>query len=251
MHAFSTRRTFTGACLLTCLPVQDAGSTVLNDTLSQNAIPVISRSSTATRNGSTPVDIELVINGKSMRAQGAGECKHEPDASIYRAPASLWRVEYGDPKGPEIQHLSLTVWQLKKGGENQMSLALKTGTDSYSIATVKGGKVVGTGNVTFRPEKPGGRFEVQGADARAPPSWPGSPVPVLPISWPRAAEYFELLINETDAGRMLSSPDYFGRPLPVGFSHVGAQAYVRFAEKTEREKPCRCSGGPRPHHASH
>jgi hypothetical protein len=129
-------------------------------------MPATSRSNPAARDGVAPIDIALVVNGKPLRTQGAGECKHEPNASIYNAPASLWRVEYGDPKGSEIQHLSLTVWQLKNGGENQMSLALQTGTTSYSIATVKGGKVIGAGNVTFRPEKSGGRFEIQGADAR-------------------------------------------------------------------------------------
>jgi hypothetical protein len=166
MHTFSALRTVTCVYMLTCPPCPDAGSTALNDMLVQIAMPVTSRSNPAAKNALAPLDIALVVNGKPLRAQGAGECKHEPNASIYNAPASLWRVEYGDPKGAEIQHLSLTVWQLKHDGENQMSLTLQTGTNSYSIATVKGGKVVGAGNVIFRPEKSGGRFEIQGADAQ-------------------------------------------------------------------------------------
>jgi hypothetical protein len=49
------------------------------------------------------VDIAVVVNGKSLQVRGAGECKHEPDASIYNAPASLWRVEYRDSNGADIQ----------------------------------------------------------------------------------------------------------------------------------------------------
>lgn len=166
MYTFFALRTLTCLHLLTSLPCPDARSSTLNDALFQIAMPAASRSDPAARKGLAPMDIALVVNGKPLRAQGAGECKHEPNASIYNAPASLWRVEYGDPKGAEVQQLSLTVWQPKNGGENQMSLALKTGANSYSIATVKGGKVVGTGTVTFRPEPSGGRFEIQGADAR-------------------------------------------------------------------------------------
>jgi hypothetical protein len=166
MHSLFALRTVTWAYILTCLPCLDAGSTPLNDTLVQIAMPATSRSNPAARNGVAPVDIALVVNGKPLRAQGAGECKHEPNASIYNAPASLWRVENGDPKGSEIQHLSLTVWQLKNGGENQMSLTLKTGPNSYAIVTVKGGKLVGAGHVTFRPETSGGRFEIRGTGER-------------------------------------------------------------------------------------
>ena len=166
MYTIFALRTVAAACILTCLAWENADSTVPDSTLAQHVFPVTSRSSSAARGDASPVDIAVTVKGKSLRAQGAGECKHEPNASIYSAPALLWRVEYGDPKGTEIQHLSLTVWQFKNGGENQMSLALKTGTESFSIATVKGGKIVGTGSVTFQPDRSGGWFEAQGADAR-------------------------------------------------------------------------------------
>jgi hypothetical protein len=166
MHTFSALLASTYVYALMCSPCPDAGSTTLNDMPVQTAMPVTSPSNTAERNELTPVDIALVVNGKALRAQGAGQCKHEPHASIYNVPASLWRVEYGAPKSPEVQQVSLTVWQLKNGGGNQLSLALKFGSNSYMIATVKGGKMVGTGTVTFQPEQSGGRFEIQGADAR-------------------------------------------------------------------------------------
>ncbi len=164
MQTLSVLRTVTGACILSCLPFQYAESATLatlKDTLVESAIPVTSRSSQA-----APIDIQLVVNGKPLRAQGAGECKHEPNASIYNAPALLWRVEYSDPKGGQIRHLSLTVWQLKSGGPNQLSLALESGSNSHRIATVKGGKVVGAGTVMLQPQQSGGRFEVKGTDER-------------------------------------------------------------------------------------
>jgi len=46
-----------------------------------------------------------------------------------------------------------------------MSLDLQTDTGSHRIATVKGGEIVGSGTVRFRPEKSGGRFEIYGKDA--------------------------------------------------------------------------------------
>jgi hypothetical protein len=109
------------------------------------------------------LDIAAVVNGKKLQTQGDGQCKHEANGFIYGSPASLWTVEYTDVKSP-LQHLTLTVWHLKSEGTNQMSLNLQTGAGSHRIATVQGGKIAGSGTVTFRPEKSGGRFEIQGKD---------------------------------------------------------------------------------------
>ncbi|WP_447977097.1 hypothetical protein [Candidatus Nitrospira bockiana] len=161
VHAFLILRTVTAACSIACMPDHDVNNALFHGTLLASTSPVIARSGPA-----GPVEIEVAVNGKPLRAKGAGECTHEPNASIYSTPASLWRVEYSDPEGGDLQYLSLSVWQLKKVGENQMSLSLRTGARSYSIATVKGGRLVGTGQVTFRANKPGGRFEIRGSDAQ-------------------------------------------------------------------------------------
>lgn len=164
MKPFSVLWTVTSACILSCLPGEYAKSAaldILNDTLVESALPVTSRPRQAAL-----IDIEFVVNGKPLRTRGAGQCRHEPNASIYNAPASLWSVEYSDPKGGQIRHLSLTVWQLKSGGPNQLSLALESGSDPHRIATVKGGKLIGAGTVMLQPSQSGGRFEVKGTDER-------------------------------------------------------------------------------------
>ncbi len=164
MQPFSVLLTVTSACILSCLSCQYAETATLdtfNDTPVESAILATSRA-----NQAASIDIELVVNGKPARAHGAGECQHEPNASIYNALASLWRVEYSDPKGEQIRRLSLTVWQLKSGGPNQLSLALESGSNSHRIATVKGGKLIGTGTVMLQPQQSGGRFEVKGTDER-------------------------------------------------------------------------------------
>src|SRR5215217_6660670 len=155
------------ACMLAGLSFQDAEIFMLNDTRIQSPIAVTSRSSPAVTNDSksrTDINIAAVVNGKELRAQGGGQCKHEPNGMIYGVPASLWTVEYTDLKSP-LQHLNLTMWHLKNEDANQMSLYLQTGSGSHRIATVKGGKLAGTGTVVFRTEKSGGRFEIEGKDA--------------------------------------------------------------------------------------
>jgi hypothetical protein len=111
------------------------------------------------------VDIAAVVNGRQFQAQGNGQCKYEANGSIYGSPASLWIVEYTEPKSP-LGHLNLTVWHVKSESSNQMSLNLQTGAVSHRIATVKGGKIEGSGTVMFRPEKSGGRFDISGKDEK-------------------------------------------------------------------------------------
>ncbi|MGE5709765.1 MAG: hypothetical protein ACM34B_06180 [Nitrospira sp.] len=155
------------ACLLAGLSFQDAESSTLSDTPVEVPIAVTSRSNPAATNHSrsqTAIEIAAVVNGKQLRVKADGQCQHEPNGFIYGSQASLWTVESTDRKSP-LQRLSLTVWQLKREGATQMSLDLQTDTGSHRIATVKGGKIVGSGTVMFRPEESGGRFEIHGKDA--------------------------------------------------------------------------------------
>ena len=167
MQTFYVVRLLPCACLLAGLSFQDAESSTLNETRVAVPIAVTSRSNPAATNDSrsqTAIEIAAVVNGKQLRVKGDGQCQHEPNGFIYGSPASLWTVESTDRKSP-LQRLSLTVWQLKREGATQMSLDLQTDTGSHRIATVKGGKMVGSGTVTFRPEESGGRFEIYGKDA--------------------------------------------------------------------------------------
>lgn len=75
-------------------------------------------------------------------------------------------MEYSDPKSRQIRRVSLTVWQLKSGGPNRLSLALESDSNSHRIATVKDGKLIGTGTVMLQLQQSSGRFEVKGTDER-------------------------------------------------------------------------------------
>lgn len=159
-------RSFAWACMLTALLWQETGSTVLDSMAVEKASAVASRRNAGadTNPSSAPVAVEFLVSGKPFRGQGAGQCKHEPNATIYNAPASLWTVEFSD--GTEgVKHVTLSVWQPKSNSQSQMSLALDTRAGSHRIATVKGGQLVGVGMVNFRSEKSGGRFDIKGKDA--------------------------------------------------------------------------------------
>ena len=166
MRTFYANWLLCGACLLTGLSIQDAESSTHNNTRFGVPIAVNSRSNPAATRSRSQTDVEIValVNGKQLRVKGDGQCRHEPNGSIYGSPASLWIVESTNRNNP-VQRLSLTVWKLKREGATQMSLDLQTDTGSHRIATVKGGEMVGSGTVTFRPEASGGRFDIHGKDA--------------------------------------------------------------------------------------
>jgi hypothetical protein len=168
MQTFYVRRLLCSACLLTGLSFQDAESLTLNDTRVGLPIAVTSPAQSAAANrrqSQNGIEVAAVVSGKQLRVKGGGQCKHEPNGSIYGSPASLWIVESTD-RNNSLQRLSLTVWKLTREGVTQMSLDLQMDTGSHRIATVKGGDIVGSGTVMFRPEASGGRFEIHGKDAK-------------------------------------------------------------------------------------
>ena len=168
MQMFYLGRLLACGCLLTGLSCQDAESSTRNDSRVGLQLAVTSRAQPAAANRGRPqtdIEIAALVNGKQLQVKGGGQCKHEPNGSIYGSPASLWTVESTNRNNP-LQRLSLTVWKLTREGTTQMSLDLQTDTGSHRIATVKGGDIVGSGTVMFRPEASGGRFEIHGKDAK-------------------------------------------------------------------------------------
>jgi len=168
MQPWSILRPLTCACVLTGLVHVTTMNGAFADPLRENAISISSRSNpavSATNSNAAPVHVEFLVNGKPIRGQGPGQCKHEPNGSIYSAPASLWTVEFSDPKDGQVKHVTLTMWQPKSESPSQMSLVLDTGAGSHRIATVKGGELVGVGTVSLRTEQSGGRFNIKGKDA--------------------------------------------------------------------------------------
>jgi hypothetical protein len=58
--------------------------------------------------GTGNVSVSAKIGAKSYDASGPGSCRHEPGASIYNVPASLWMVEHASSGDGAIKHINLT-----------------------------------------------------------------------------------------------------------------------------------------------
>src|SRR3954471_16733197 len=96
---------------------------------------------------SAAISVTARIGGKDYQGSGTGSCRHEPEASIHGVSAALWMVEYAGQKGA-LKQLNLTLWRPKDGSEDQLSLAVETGSGSHRIQT--GGKEgKGEGSVTI------------------------------------------------------------------------------------------------------
>lgn len=116
-----------------------------------------------------PIEIEAVVGGRTKaNARGVGECTHTDDASIYEVPATQWRAEYQGSGNPELEHLSLTLWQPKSGGE-EFTLSLQVAGATHQIATVKRGTLAGSGTATVRRAGAAGTFVVEGKDGKGVP----------------------------------------------------------------------------------
>jgi hypothetical protein len=114
--------------------------------------------------GTVPMRIAAKVAGKTYQSTGSGECAGSGEASIYEVPATLWHAIYEGPDGSEVRRLNLTVWRPKAGGADMMGLSLETGETTHEIATVKGGRMAGSGTPGVRPVGEGGTLTVAGTD---------------------------------------------------------------------------------------
>lgn len=105
----------------------------------------------------SPVKVTLETGGKAQTFSGSGVCRHEPRGYIYGRAAALWMVEANSPK------LTLSYWHPAAGGAaDEFSLDVRSGRTAHRINTVRGSKVAGTGQGSFRSSGMGGRFELTG-----------------------------------------------------------------------------------------
>lgn len=118
-----------------------------NPTLAQSAVPM---------------KATVTVAGRTETLRGTGQCGHEPRAWLHGAPAALWVVQYAGAEA--ASNLSLSYWRIAgAGGEKQeFSVAVHGRKASHRISTIRGGKLEGSGRVTFRPTASGGRFEIVG-----------------------------------------------------------------------------------------
>lgn len=113
--------------------------------------------------GTVPMTIVAQVDGKTYRSSGMGECARSADASIYEVPATLWHAIY-EGEGAEPRSLNLTLWRPKSGGGHMVGLSLAIGETTHEIATVKGGRMAGSGTGGVGADGKGGTLTVTGED---------------------------------------------------------------------------------------
>jgi hypothetical protein len=111
------------------------------------------------------VTVAAKIGRKSYEARGPGSCRHAPEASIRGVSASLWTVQFDNPREGKVKQLSLTLWRLKDGEPDQLTFSLETSAGSYRITTGGEGEDAGKGSVTILPNGPGRRLEITGKES--------------------------------------------------------------------------------------
>ncbi|HUR95680.1 MAG TPA: hypothetical protein VMY76_13940 [Gemmatimonadales bacterium] len=110
------------------------------------------------------VKVNADVDGSRGTYSGLGECQYTSEASIFQVPAALWRASVEAETG-QLRSVNLTLWQPKGSDEMQVSLTLANTGGTYSIATVKGAELKGSGNGRVEPSGAGGTIRVEGKDA--------------------------------------------------------------------------------------
>ena len=102
-----------------------------------------------------PMEVSLKLAGEAYEAKTEGTCTHAPKASIYGVLSEMWTVRHTND-GRSVQ---LTLWKPADGSPSMFSLSAN-GKKSWTISTVRGGEVTGTGTVTLAPAAKGGTFTI-------------------------------------------------------------------------------------------
>ena len=102
--------------------------------------------------------------GRHYEASGTGECHAATDASIYDNPAAMTSAMLSASRS-SMSQLNVTIWQLKKGSEIQVTLTTTLGATTYEIATVKGAPIKGAATARVDRRGAGGTITVDGRTA--------------------------------------------------------------------------------------
>jgi hypothetical protein len=114
----------------------------------------------------TGVDVSIALKaaGQTYAFNGKGECTYAPVAYIFGTKAQQWTVKGNNAQGSA----SLTLWRLAAGSVDMFSFYVANGGKSYVVNTVKtsgGGKIEGSGKVTFTSAGSGGTFAIDATAA--------------------------------------------------------------------------------------
>jgi hypothetical protein len=105
------------------------------------------------------VSIALKVSGQTFAFNGKGECTYAPVAYTYGTKAQQWKIAGRNAQGSA----SLTLWRPADGSADMISFYAQADGQSYVVHTVKatgGGKIEGSGKVTFTPAGSGGTFTI-------------------------------------------------------------------------------------------
>jgi hypothetical protein len=103
------------------------------------------------------IQVSLNVATETFRSSDPGKCTYAPTASIYQTVSELWRVQQsGDGRS-----LAMSFWKPKDGSGDMVTLSVSSGSTSYEVNTVRGGRPTsGSGKVTFQKSGDGGTFTV-------------------------------------------------------------------------------------------
>jgi hypothetical protein len=149
---------------LTVIGIFVLAGAVARDATAQRRVPAVGNPTAASEEAN--LTIIARVGTKSYTSTLPGTCKHEPSASIYDVPAALYMVQANGPDAGGIKQLSLTLWRPKNGTADQISLSLQAGSHSARIDVNPKTPPVGTASVKLQPAASGGKFELQGKDAK-------------------------------------------------------------------------------------
>jgi hypothetical protein len=106
------------------------------------------------------VDVALQVGGMTYNVKAAGECIHSDSSTIFEAPATQWGVRHDG----QDRDLSLSMWRLRKGGPDMLTLTVVLGGKTHRVNTTKVGEktagVRGSGTTAFEKAGAGGVFTI-------------------------------------------------------------------------------------------
>jgi hypothetical protein len=106
------------------------------------------------------VEVALTVGGANYTAKGPGECIHSDASTIYEAPATQWGVRH-DSAGHD---LSFSMWRLRSGGPDMLTLTIVVGGKTHRVNTTKVGDksagLRGSGRTVFEKSGAGGVFTI-------------------------------------------------------------------------------------------
>jgi hypothetical protein len=104
------------------------------------------------------VEVALQVGATAYNAKGPGECNFTDGATIFEAPATQWAARQEDGQ----RNVNFTLWRLRKGGPDMLTLFVTVAGKMHRVNTVKigdkGPGLRGSGTATFEKIGAGGVF---------------------------------------------------------------------------------------------